>query len=178
MKRKIFLHGPLKKLAPNGLELHADTVAEAINGVGKQLKIKANVWHGRPTFKVLGCDTVESILGPSTQEELHIVPAFLGGGGGSTGSIIKIVIGVILIALAIAFPVTLGFLMGAGIGLVLGGLMGLLFPAKTANTGSTENHYLQASGNTVQIGTRIQLAFGEVKILGQILSYNIDALES
>lgn len=169
MKRKLILHGPLRKLHPTGiLELDSDTVGEALNGMSKQLGLKPDIWTGRPMYKVLGCDTTESIVGENHQAELHVVPAFVGSGG----DVFKIIIGAILVVVGIATGNAT--LIMAGAGLIIGGLINLLFPTKQESA-TTQNHYLQASGNTTAIGTRISLLFGEVQAFGQVLSYNVDS---
>lgn len=174
-RRKIILHGSLKKLAPEGLELEADTVMEAVNGMARILNIQPNAITGKLTIKVLGFDTIDSLAQPNDQEELHIVPAFSGSG---IWDVVKIVVGVVLIAVAIIFSPVLGPLVSAalfnlGATLIIGGVINLLFPVKQADN---DQNYLGAPGNTTAIGTRISLIFGEVQVYGQILSYNIDSV--
>lgn len=173
-RRKIFLHGSLNRFAPNGLELEADTVIEAVNGVCKVLGIKPNPISGRMTVKVLGFDSLELLHSYSDTEELHIVPAF--HGRGFFGDVVKIVVGAVLIAASFIpgiGPLAAGFLFNMGATLVLGGLMNMLFPQKVADTGG----YLGPPGNTTAIGTPISLVFGTTQVYGQILSYNVDAIQ-
>ena len=167
MRRKIFFHGPLREKCPNGIELEADTVSEAINGACKILKIRPDLYTGRQTFKILGCENIEDITGHNEMTELHMVPAFSGSGG-----VVKMIVGAILIVVGIVTGQP--ELIGMGIGLVIGGLMTLLFPVHNADGGFS--HYLGAPGNTTKIGTRIGLVLGTCAVYGQILSYNIDQL--
>lgn len=172
-RRKIILHGSLKKLAPEGLELEADTVMEAVNGMARMLNIKPNAITGKLTVKVVGFETLDSLMLPSTQEELHIVPNLSGSG---IFDFVKIVVGAVLIAVALIVPMdplTKAFLINLGATLIIGGVINLLFPVKQADT---DQNYLGAPGNTTAIGTRISLIFGEVQVYGQILSYNIDSV--
>ena len=168
-RRKLILHGPLRELCPDGLTLETETVGEAINGMCRILKLRPDLWHGRQRIKVLGCDSVESILKPNDMEELHIVPAFTGGGG-----VIKIIIGAVLVVVGVITGQ--GWLIEIGASMVIGGLINVLFPTKTAGSGTS--NYLGAPGNTTRIGTRIPLILGTCAVYGQYLSYNIDALAS
>lgn len=174
MRRKIILYGSLKHYAPDGLELEANTVYEAVNGMCKVLGIKVDIIRGRTPVKILGFDTLESVVEPSDVVELHIVPAFQGAKGG----ILQMVVGAILITLSIVFSEFLGPfaapIFGLGLSLLVGGLINVLFPVKVAD--KTTN-YLGAPGNTTQIGTRIPLIFGRsVQVFGQFLSYNTVAV--
>jgi len=109
-------------------------LCEAINGLQKVKKglFKPNIFEGtRPTIKVLGFDTIESLKAKSDVQDLHIVPAFSGGKSGW----VSILVGAVLIAAAFIPGVgeaiagaTFG-LFGAsnlaliGTGLVVGGVM-------------------------------------------------------
>ena len=176
-RRKLHLHGSLKKLAPNGLELEADTVFEAINGMCKLLGIKPNAITGRMTVKVLGFEKLDLIMGQSDQRDLHVVPALTGAG--LFGDIIKITVGAVLMVAGVFIapysPLAGAFLFNLGATLVVGGLINMLFPIKKADE---EGGYLGAPGNTTAIGTRIALIFGETLVYGQVLSYNIDSVQT
>lgn len=183
---KVVLHGYLKDLYPHPINMAADTVAELINGVCKQTKaFNPKPGEERHTIKVVGFDTPESLYQPLEQDEVHLVPAFCGGKG-----FFKIVLGAVLIASAIAFPsafpVTVGgltiltasgvFWMGAA--LALGGLLELISPAPTVDTDPNDpeaSKYLGEPKNTVKIGTRIPLLYGERMVYGHYLSFDIDA---
>lgn len=173
-RRKLILHGSLKPLAPDGLELEADTVYEAVNGMCKVLGLKPDPVHGRRQIKVMGFDSEESLHAKSDTEELHIFPAFAGGNG-----LLKTIVGAVLIiigtVLTFAGAPQMGYaLIGSGVGMMLGGIYEMLFPVKKPDT---TNFYQGAPGNTTEIGTRIPLIFGtRVKVFGQFLSYNVDAV--
>ncbi len=187
IRRRIHLYGYLRDICPDVIELTADTVAEAINGLQKVKRglFQPNAIEGtRPTIKVLGFDTVESLTAKSDVQDLHIVPAFSGGKSGW----VSILVGAVLIAAAFIPGVgeaiagaTFG-LFGAsnlaliGTGLVLGGLTQTLFPVKLADQQLDQNNYLGSPQNTVKIGTRIPLLFGTCLAYGQFLSYNVAAL--
>jgi predicted phage tail protein len=195
MKRRIHLHGYLKDLCPHPIELDADTVAEAINGLCRVTRgaFNPNPKTGRHLIKVVGFDIAEHLFMKSDVEDLHIVPAFVGG---KSSGIMQIVIGVVLIAAA--FVTAGGSLAGfvaagggltvagsiamAGAMMVLGGIMAMMSAAPTLNAGTfgaginpAASKYLGANKNTVKIGTRIPILVGRYPVFGHILSFNVDA---
>jgi predicted phage tail protein len=195
MKRRIHLHGYLKDLCPHPIELDADTVAEAINGMCRVTRgaFNPNPKTGRHLLKVVGFDKAEHLFMKSDVEDLHIVPAFAGG---KNSGVMQIVIGVVIIAAAIASGGSLAALMAAGGGLsvfgsiamagammVLGGIMSMMSAAPTLSAGTLgdgtinpeASKYLAANKNTVKIGTRIPILVGRFPVYGQILSFNVDA---
>lgn len=178
-KRRITLHGPLRKLAPEGLTLHAETVAEAINGLCKLLRIRPHPIRGRQAIKVVGFETIDSLFEKSDVKELHVVPAFYGAKSG----VFQVIIGAVLIVVGAALMATgiggpLGaMLVSSGIGMVLGGLAQLLFPVPTPATGK-KFAYLGAPENTTKIGTPIAFLLGEAQAYGHILSYDVDAVHT
>jgi predicted phage tail protein len=174
-RRKLILHGSLKSLAPNGLELEADTVYEAVNGMCKVLGLKPDLVRGRRQIKVLGFETEELLHAHSDTEELHVFPALAGGSG-----LVKTIVGAVLIVIGAVLTFVPGMqafgyaVISSGIGMMLGGIYEMLFPVKKPDT---TNFYQGAPGNTTEIGTRIALIFGtKVKVYGHFLSYNIDAI--
>jgi len=195
-KVKIFLHGYLKDLYPNVIELTGSSVKEIINGLCKQTKaFDPKLGEDRHTISVVGFRTKESIEGPlpSDTTELHLVPTLSGGKGG----LLKIVVGIVFIA---AVVITAGGFAAAGalissnifaaiafnigVSLVLGGLLEMLSPApkKDGGGGAVANDpeaskYLGATQNTVKIGTRIPIGYGRFKIYGHYLSFDVDAVD-
>jgi predicted phage tail protein len=172
---RLHLHGPLKRLCPEVIEIAANTVAEAINGLCKIKKglFKPNLAENtRPVVRVVGFETVESLYEKTDVQDIHIVPALIGGKSG----FFQIIIGAVLIAASFIIP-GLQFLLPIGISMVIGGVTQLLFPVKMADQALDENKYLGAPQNTVKIGTRIPLLFGTCRGYGHYLSYNVDAIE-
>jgi predicted phage tail protein len=178
-KVKIILHGYLKQLHPGELILSGRTVAEIINGMCKTTKaFNVGPTEEKHVISVLGFEKKESLYEPIDPElkELHMVPAMVGG---KSGGFIKIVIGAVLIAAS--FIPGLNFLLPIGISMVLGGVLELLTPQPRADTfGNGEadpeaSKYLGATQNTVKIGTRIPLLYGEMKAYGHYLSFDVDA---
>ena len=191
-KIKIILHGYLRKLAPEGIEISGATVAEVVNGFCRQTKaFDVPLGEDRHCIQVVGFNTKESLFEkiPDNLTELHLVPEFSAGKGGFA----KIVFGIVLIAVAFWMPVSIGALtlmeggatiagmmMSMGASLILGGLLEIISPTPKYTAQKTENDpeaskYLGAGQNTVKIGTRIPLAYGEIKMYGHYLSFDVDA---
>lgn len=185
-KKRIFLHGNLKHLHEGVIEVYADSPAEAIHGMCHQLPELSHLKiEERPVIQIVGFNTRQSIYEKTDVEELHLVPAFIGAKG---GGLFKIVLGAVLIAAAFALGgpaagtlATTLFSMGTS--MILGGLLELLTPAPKRDSGTEgatdpdASKYLGAPGNTVKAGTRIPLIYGEFRVYGHYMSFNIDATE-
>ena len=189
---KVVLHGHLKDLYPEELYLSGSSVSEIINGMCKATPAFNPVpGRGRHSISVVGFNTIDSLNEPlpADQEELHLVPTMAGG---KKGGFFQIVLGVVMIAAAIYLGPTAmlgsfqiggvgGFLFSSGLSMVLGGLLGFLSPTPKADSFSNDvadpeaSKYLGASGNTVKIGTRIPIPYGENKLSGHYLSFNVDS---
>lgn len=189
-KIKVVLHGYLKDLYPGELEFTGHTPAEVINGMCKMTKAFDPIpGQERHTVKIVGYSDKESLFTPFGKDvnELHIVPALLGG---KSGGFFRILIGAVMIAAAFMMPAaatgftlfgTGGFLFNAGLSLVLGGLLEMLSPQpKIDQSGNAQadpeaSKYLGANQNTVRIGTRIPLMYGRNKHFGHYVSFDVDA---
>lgn len=193
-KVKIVLHGYFKELYPDEINLSGSTVAEVINGLCRQTKaFNVNPGDDRHCFRILGFDSKESLYEPipANTNELHIVPQFCGG---KSGGFFRIVIGVVLIGVSLAFGgagflaapmfgTTLGsMLFNFGVSLVLGGLLEILSPAPKIDRAGVNgvsdpeaSKYLGATQNTVRIGTRIPILYGEHIAYGHYLSFDVDS---
>ena len=130
--------------------------------------------------RIVGCPSEASLYSPVQKPELHIVPDFSGGGG-----FVKILIGVVLIAVAVFVP-GLGTIGGIGVAgllfsfgttLVLGGILELITPAPKTNVSTLVpgSQYLGAPQNTVAANTPIPIGFGRFAVSGQFLSFNVEA---
>lgn len=194
MKRKIVLHGSLRELIPDTVELDASTVADAIRGLSTIYAdvLRPHPIKGRHTVQVLGYDTEESLHTPlgSNVTELHLLPVFTGG---KKGGFIQIVVGAMLIVAAYylgpggsgAIGQTMTNMMySVGASLILGGVLALLSPAPKMDnfefngTGASEGSlYLGNPKNTTKIGTRIPILYGKFRTYGQLLSADIQAAD-
>lgn len=193
MRKVVYLHGPLREKWPEPFVVEADTPAEAINAFCKQTKVlnPAPGQH-RPVFQVVGYNDPRLLFLPNANEneEIHLVPACIGG---AKGGFLQILVGAALIAAAfipglqgVTLPV-LGSMssmfLSMGIKFVLSGLMMFLSPAPSLDSSPSDqdpepSKYLGAPGNTVKIGTRIPILYGEVKVGGHYLSFDIDAKDT
>lgn len=167
-------------------ECDAENAAEAINAYCKQTKALNPVpGQHRPIFRVLNHDTVESLIDKTREDkDIILVPAMMGGGG---RGFLGIIIGAALIvgsfftggATLLGFSIS-NMMLSMGLSLLLGGLLQLISPAPNLDTGPMSqdpeaSRYLGTPKNTVTIGTRIPLAYGQNKVYGQYLSFFIQA---
>lgn len=180
MMKKIILHGKLKELYSQPIEVEASTVAEAVRVLELIPELQRD--DGTPwPVTIQGINTQLALFAETDMEEIHIYPRL--GGAGGKGGLLQILIGITVIALAFVLPgtalgMTLGLTKGsmilAGSMMVLGGLMQMLMPVP--ETDSTEGSlYLGAGVNTVKIGTRIVVVYGTRKVGGHYLSFDVDA---
>lgn len=181
----IKLHGILKKDFGPEIFIEADTVAEAIEGFTRQVDFYSNMLlDERPILRVIGFDTLETLFGKTEQDEIHIVPAMIGGGGGFG----KILIGAALVGLALTGVgagiaiagtslATMAFTVG--VGLILSGTMQLFMkaPSISKENDPDASKYLGIGDNTVNIGTPIALQWGRGPATGHVLAINVDSTE-
>lgn len=182
MLRRIHLHGSLKSIHQEPIEVHAASVAEAIKAVSRQLpEFGGNAVTGPRRIKVVGFETIEDLIEPSTTQDLHIFPQL---NGGKNGGFFQVLIGAVLIAASFLLPGSMAafapILLKVGIMMVAGGLLQMMNAPKRDNKDSVEkkSHYLGAPKNTVEIGTRIPILCGRDKVGGHYLSFNIDAVDT
>lgn len=182
MLRTVVLHGPLRAAHDGPISVVANTVAEAIELISRQLPgLAPNAVTGRRNVRVVGCETKEDLYRPlGDQVEIHLVPEVaLGKDQGWTQVIIgyiQITIGTILLFV----PGTQGF----GIGLILsgsvtliGGIVQLLAPTPPGKEEEKRSQVLGTPPNTVGIGVRIPLLLGRHLAQGHFLSLDIDAVQ-
>jgi predicted phage tail protein len=146
------------------------------------------------TFRIEGFETEERLYGPIDCDEIHIHPVDAELFGAKSGGFLKIAIGTVLVVTAIASgglaagaagsflatAATTAFSLGTA--MALGGILellslapksGLSGPGAAADPDASK--YLGAPKNTVRIGTRIPLLYGEHIAYGHYLSFDIDA---
>lgn len=187
MMVEVVFHGYLKNVCPPGIRMDAGSVAELFRGLSYQIPgLKPTPDRGRHCVRVLGYDTVDDLYRPIRDDVIHVFPALYGGKG-----FFRILIGAIIIAAAIHFSGgTLALAMAStwgsiaislGVSLVLGGLLELLSPAPKVDLDTSgvdeRSKYLGGSQNTVRIGTRIPLLYGERRVHGHYISFNVDAVD-
>jgi predicted phage tail protein len=179
--RKVYLHGYLADFHDGPITVVGDTVAEIVEVVTRQLAgFRPDAVRGRHRIKIVDFDTEESLyqmLGPEVGE-IHIVPQM---SGGKKGGLLQILLGAALIGVGLLLGAGTMFgsmLMKVGALALLGGLSALLAPQPEADK-SEQNRsaYLGAPKNTVKIGTRIPILYGEHFVYGHFLSFDINAIE-
>lgn len=148
-----------------------------MNAYVRMTKLKPNTNGKQWVVRIVDHPSDLHLHSPLQVSELHVVPQFSGGGG-----FVKIVIGIVIIAVAWYFAGPLGatfsnILLSVGASLVLGGLLELLTPAPktTPATANTNSQYLGVAKNTTDINTPIPIGYGRFLVYGQILSFRLDA---
>lgn len=132
-------------------------------------------------IEAVGFESEEKLFAPTDVQEVHLIPAMHGG-----GAIGKLLLGVALIAVAIINPglggmilsqAGIGAVAGAGIGLVLGGVMQLFMKAPTISKSEdpAASKYLSSGKNTTAFGTPIIMAWGRVKLFPHWLSIQVNS---
>ena len=174
MLRTVYLHGSLAALHPGPIQIHATTVAEAVEGISRQIE-----GLHRRRIAVVDAETIEDLFRflPEDQTEIHIVPQL---NGGKSGGFTQILIGAALVAASFipGLNATVAtMILQAGALAILGGLSQLLAPQPKADDEQEKNRYLGAPKNTVEIGTRIPILYGEFRCYGHWLGFDINAME-
>lgn len=174
---KVHLHGYFSTFHPGPIEVVADTVAQAIERVTRQLPgFRPNAIHGRHRVRVVGCDDLKSLFNPIDRDEIHLIPQFTGG---KQGGFLQILLGIVLIGIGLLVGGPLGgILLKVGALMFFGGLAQLLAPQpEDDKEDKKKTQYLGAPKNTVKIGTRIPILFGTHQVYGHYLSFDIDAVD-
>lgn len=167
---------------PNGIEIVADTVYEALTGLKffPGLRPEDGIRHA---VQVKGFETEELLHAHALIESITVEPILAGAGGSAGGK--QLLIGALLVAVSFIIPGAGAFatalskgLLYAGISTAIGGAIQLLMPAakppEAANSG-TGSLFFSSTHNTVQIGTPIPLIIGRFKFYGHYLSFNINS---
>lgn len=177
-KKKIILHGHLAEKYPHEIVVEAATVAEALRSLETIEELRPA--SGMPwPVTVREVDNEISLFSETSMEEIHVYPRT---GGAKKGGLMQIVLGIVLVALAVWNPTFLGMSQAfatqlglAGGMMILGGILQMMMPTPQGYEESETSKYLNASGNTVKIGTRIPLAYGNNRLAGHYLSFDVDA---
>lgn len=181
MMKTIILHGHLAEKHPDPIRVEASSVAEAVRSLSQIEALSPP--DGQPwPVRIEGVDNEIHLFGTTDRDEIHIYPETAGAGG--RGGVVQVMLGVAMVALAVANPAFLGTLGGIGItqgslflagGLMItGGLLNMMLPTPKEQSDDSSQ---VASGlaNTVRIGTTIPILFGAGAIGGHYLSYDADA---
>ena len=183
----IKLHGILAKKFGQFFKLDVQTAREATHAIACQNKefkrfmlesdklgLKFAVFLGRKNITENDIDNV------TDSDVIHIVPRIVGSGGDSFNWL-QVVAGAVLIGVG----VVMGFnpaLIGAGAGLLMGGVAGLLMPKVDMGNqdpdGNKANKGFGSAVTTVSQGNPVPILYGEREIGGFYASGGIYAEDS
>lgn len=176
-KIKVYLYGHLRNKVPNGVELEAETAADAINILCQRYpQLKAPLDIGRWKIKIKDYDTKESLFLPLFTDELHIYPAF------KLKKSSWVTITLAVVAIIVGAVTGQEWLVYAGVSMLASGVTSLLTPtpefSKSTNDSVDNSKYLGAPKNTTEIGTRIPICYGLFKIYGHYISFDVSAVDT
>ena len=182
--KTIKLHGILAKKFGQFFKLDVQTAREATHAIACQntefkrfmlesdkLGLKFAVFLGRKNITENDIDNV------TDNDVIHIVPRIVGSGG-NTFNWLQVIGGAVLIGVG----VVMGFnpaLIGAGAGLLMGGVAGLLMPTVDMGNqdpdGNKANKGFGSAVTTVSQGNPVPILYGEREIGGFYASGGIYA---
>ena len=182
--KTIKLHGILAKKFGQFFKLDVQTAREATHAIACQNKefkrfmlesdklgLKFAVFLGRKNISANDIDNV------TDSDVIHIVPRIVGSGG-SSFNWLQVIGGAVLIGVG----VVMGFnpaLIGAGAGLLMGGVAGLLMPTVDMSNqdpdGNKPNKGFGSAVTTVSQGNPVPILYGEREIGGFYASGGIYA---
>ena len=182
--KTIKLHGILGKKFGQFFKLDVQTAREATHAIACQnaefkrfmlesdkLGLKFAVFLGRKNITENDIDNV------TDTDVIHIVPRIVGSGG-SSFNWLQVVAGSVLVGVGVA----MGFnpaLIGAGAGLLMGGVAGLLMPTVDMSNqdpdGNKANKGFGSAVTTVSQGNPVPILYGEREIGGFYASGGIYA---
>ena len=185
--KTIKLHGCLAKKFGQFFKLDVQTAREATHAIACQNKefkrfmlesdklgLKFAVFLGRKNITENDIDNV------TDTDVIHIVPRIVGSGGDSFNWL-QVIGGAVLIGVG----VVMGFnpaLIGAGAGLLMGGVAGLLIPTVDMSNqdpdGNKANKGFGSAVTTVSQGNPVPILYGEREIGGFYASGGIYAEDS
>lgn len=178
MLTPVFLHGHLAEKYGSRFDLAAGSVAEALaifrasfpQFTEDVISHDYHVWVGETNIGQ------SELANPTKGQEIHIVPVVKGSGGNT--NVLQIVIGIIMVVVAIAFPVTAGFLLYSGIGMIVGGVIGLVFApsARSLSFAGLERGESKASYrfsgalNVSRQGAPVPILYGRAVVGSQVIT--------
>ncbi|MGG2098151.1 tail assembly protein [Acinetobacter haemolyticus] len=144
---------------------------------GKRGKKKTYVYDPETNRKITGNNIGEDQLDLNTSADvIHVVPRIIGAGG---GGLLQTVLGAVLIVVgavvSVVAPPLGGALIGAGIGMLVGGIAMMLMP-KAGDTqdqnqdGNKANKGFGGAVTTVAQGNPVPVLYGQREVGGFIIS--------
>lgn len=191
MLKTIELHGALAEKFGKYFKLQVDTAREAAHAIAEQLpefkRFMLTAEQAGMRFAVfldeqtkernIGEDDLDNITDAQT---IHIVPRLMGSGGKAFGWL-QVVAGAALVGFgAFTFGATSSIgmgMIGAGVGLMLGGATSLLMPTPKLDVqdedGNRANYGFGGAVTTTAQGNAVPLLFGERMVGGFLRSAGI-----
>ena len=178
MLRKIYLEGDMGDKFGRVAQVKAETVREVIQyldanytGVKEYLldKNSKNI-----AFKIkIGDQYVDDdreLVLPLDKGDIIITPVPAGSKGA-----FKLIVGIILVVVSILDPALAPYLMPIGLGLVSAGLAELMAPdpATDATDDAKEGYLFQGAEQSLPEGSAVPLLYGELRVPGQAISFNL-----
>ena len=188
--KTIELHGILKKKFGRFFKLDVKSAKEACHAIAcqipafKQFMLDSErlgyhfaVFNGKKQNQKTNIG--ESQLDDTTTaHHIHIVPKVIGSGGKSGGWLQVIAGAVMVVVGAMTSWAGGGALVGAGIGLMIGGVTTLLMPTPKLDPanedGNKPNNGFGGAVTTVSQGNPVPILYGEREVGGFIVSAGID----
>lgn len=182
MLRRIELHGILADKFGKSFELDVMSPREACTALGYQIdgfkQFMATAHESGLFFAVfnddenIGTNEIEHNTGASI---IRIVPEIVGAGGG-VGGWLQVIAGAVLVGVGIFVPGAQA-LIGAGVGLMLGGAASLLMPTPNIEpqdeAGNKASYAFGGAVTTVAQGNPVPILLGRHEIGGFIISISI-----
>ena len=176
--KTVKLYGPMRRRFGKEFTLCVSSPAEAIRALSVQVpgfkKYLIDAKNDGLTFAVfIGKRNIgeKSINDPAGEDEIRIAPIIQGS---KRGGVLQTIIGVVLIVISYAFPVTAPFLLQPGIAMVIGGVVQMLSP-QPKGMGSKDSpdnqpsYSMNGAVNTQAQGNPVPLCYGGPLIIGSAL---------
>ena len=186
--KTIELHGILAKKFGRFFKLDVKSAKEACHAIACQLPAfkqfmadserlgyRFAVFNGKKRNQStnIGEQQLDDI---TTANHIHIVPKVIGSGGKAMGWL-QVIAGAALVAVGVFVP-GMQALIGAGIGLMIGGVTSLLMPTPKLDPanedGNKPNNGFGGAVTTVAQGNPVPILYGEREVGGFIVSAGID----
>ena len=186
--KTIILHGILAKKFGKRFKLDVQSAKEASHALACQIKgfkqfmldserlgYRFAIFNGRIMNKRTNIST-EQLDDITSSDTIHIMPKVIGSGGKAMGWL-QVVVGAVMVVAGVM--ATNPALVGAGIGMVIGGVASLLMPTPKLDSqdddGNRANNGFGGAVTTIAQGNPVPILYGEREIGGFIASAGIYA---
>lgn len=170
---RVILHGPLRTDYGESFNMVCRSISDGLEGLSRQLGVPFGTKvHVISNGKKI--ERAEELEGEA--DEVHLIPAILGG----SGKFFNIIVGTLMIVAGIIMlPNPVGWsLIISGSLMVLQGVVALFMkaPKLNKNEDPEASKYLPINRNTTAINTPITLAWGTIDLAGHWLSLQSDSI--